>query len=351
MKTKIILSIGLTALLSGCSGGGGSGSGGGGSSSGQASGPLSIPSATCSGSPCMDSASIMSSSVHASALLSGETVLNMGEIVYTHFKDTIIPGVNTALYQVEQVAASEGLTTCDAIATAGDGDFGGGDSILDYPLGSGYTVDISKAVGDLKTIPAPMTDSGTAMARKFTFSRSGTKFAEVQIKCNSATERTFYVRVQESASKIYEFWSQNDGDKRIIYGAMDNGSSEKITFYFNTADGTTFQLHGVALQTVVAGAAMDFSIAGGADLNSDLADIAYVQGDIVPTTESYSDDDNGSVQPRHCYSSISSVTVDPAASAATTCSGLLSAAGSANAIRSGTAWKLTGMASAISSSF
>ena len=345
---KTILPLFLAAVLSACSKSSSSNSSSGGS--GQASGPLSVPSATCDGSACMSSASTLMGSVETSALLSGRTVLNMAATVHTYFTDTVIPGVNTTLYQLEQVAAGEGLTTCDAIASAGDTAFGGGDSILDYSLGSGYTADISKATADLKTIPSPMDGAGTKMARKFTFAKSGTKFAEVQIKCNSSTERTLYVRVQESSSKIYEFWSQADDDKRIIYGAMDNGSSEKTSYYFNTATGASFQLHGVAKQVTVSGATVDFAIAGGADLSSGKADIAYVQGDTVPTSEAYSDD-NASVQTRHCYSSISSVTVESSANASTTCSGLLSAAGPASTVRSGTDWKLTGMSSSISTSF
>lgn len=342
MKTKIILSIGLAALLSACGGGGGGGSSSP-SSSGHASGPLSVPNATCAGGACIGGASLMANDIHPSALTSGETVFHFADLVYTHFTETVIPGVNAALYKVERVAAENGLSTCQDIEAVTAG-------MLQYPLGDGYTVDTSDLTGDLRTIPAPMTGAGGKMAKRFIFSNSGTKFAEVQIKCQ-ATERTLYVRVQESASKLYEFWSQNDGNKRVIYGAMDNGSSQKTTFYFNTADGSAFQLHGVARQVVVAGATMDFSIAGGANLSTGAADIAYVQDDSVPTSASYSDDDSGMVQPRHCYSSISPVTVVPAAGAAMACSGLLGSAGAADAVRAGTAWKLTGMASAIDTSF
>ena len=298
----------------------------------------------------MNGANTMANAIHTSALLSGETVLNFAALVYEHFTETVIPGVNAALYRMEQVASANGLNTCNAIATAGDSDFGGGNSILGYPLGSGYTVDISKDSNDLRDIPTEMDDDGSPMTKRFIFSNSGTKFAEVQIKCNSTTERTLYVRIQESSTKIYEFWSQADGDKRVIYGAMDNGSSQKTTFYFTTADGSKFQLHGVAKQVVVAGAPIDFSIAGGADLSTGKADIAYVQDDTIPTSAAYKDD-NSSVQPRHCYSSISSVSVETAANASTTCSGLLDPAGAADAVRSGTFWKLSGMASAIDTSF
>lgn len=348
MKVRNLLLAGTTMILAACSGGGGGGSAG---SPGQASGPLSIPGANCAGNPCIAKASLMATSVHTSALMSGQTVLNFADIVYSHFTDTVIPGVNAALYRIEQVAAAQGLNTCNAIATAGDSDFAGGDSILGFSLGDGYTVDISKANADLRAIPAPMTDSTTKMTKRFIFSNAGTKFAEVQIKCNSSTERTLYVRVQESASKAFEFWAQSDGNKRILYGAMDNGISEKTTFYFNTADGNIFQLHGVAKQVTVSGTVMDFSIAGGANLSAGKADISYVLDDSVPTAASYSDDDNSTVHPRHCYSSISSVTVEPSGSASATCSGLLTAAGAAGAVRSGSAWKLTGMSSAISTSF
>lgn len=341
MKTKFILSIVCSVALSACSGGGGGGSAG--SASGQATGPFSIPNATCGGQACIGGASLMATSVHTSALTSGTTVFNIANLVYSYFTDTVIPQINTALYKVEQVAAENDLNTCQDIegVTAGT---------LDYPLGDGYTVDVSDTSTDLDTIPANMTDSGSKTSRRFIFKNSGSPFAEVQIKCNSTTERTLYVRLQESATRAYEFWAQVDGDKRVLYGAMDDGSSQKITFYFNTADGNSFQLHGVGKQVTVAGAVMDLAIAGGANLTAGTADIAYVQDGTVPTTKSYSDDDS-SVKERHCYSAISPLTVDSAATAATTCSGLLSPASSYNAIRSGTEWSTLGMSTAISTSF
>ncbi len=341
MKNGFFVLATMMALV-GC---GGSGGGGGGSSSGgRATGVLSVPSATCAGSSCISSsASLMAANAtHLMAVnTSGETIFNMAYQSYTYFTDTVIPDVNTTLYQVEQAAKSEGLNTCADLegVTAG---------VLDYPLGSGYTVDISDQNADLKTIPTPMTDNGTKMTKRFIFANSGTKFAEVQIKCNSATKRTFYVRVLQSSTQAFEFWAQADGNNRIIYGAMDNGSSEKVSFYFNTADGSVFQLHGVARQVTVAGATMDFSISGGADLGSGIADLIYSQDGSVLTSYSTYDADSSSVQKRHCYSSLSPLAVDNSGAA---CSSLISAVPAPSAIRTGTTWNYIGMGTAISTSF
>lgn len=338
--SRLGLLLVTSMIATACSSGGGSSNA---STGGRASGPLSVPDATCDGAPCMGGASLVSgTSVMAST--SGSIVLNNGVDVYSYFSETIIPGVNEALYAVESVALENNLDTCEKIEEAAD-ETGG--TALGYPLGGDYTVDIANAA--LKTIPTGMTDGGQNMVKGFIFKKSLVGFAEVQIKCNSATQRTLYVRVKESATKSYEFWSQDDGAKRTIYGALDNGST-KITFYFNTADGSTFELHGVAnnISRHGGGLVESFSIAGGAVLATGAADIAWVgiPGNIA-ANEGYEDESSTSSDDvRHCYNTISPIDIEPAASAGT-CGNLVTPGGPpASPLRTGAPlWTVNGMLS------
>lgn len=326
----LVTSLSFTACSSG--GGGGSAS----SASGQASGPLSVPKATCNGSACLSGSSLAFTATSAS-------VLNIGKEVYSYFNDTIIPNVNATLYKMEQAAADNGMTTCSDIA-------GASDSPSEY-LGDGYYVTISST--SLKTAPSEM--GGVAMTKGFVFAKDlpTSKFAEAQIACNG-TERTLYVRVVASSALTYEFWAQEDGAKRIIFGAVDDNSNashnSKITYYFNTADGNTFQLHGIANDVQFAGQWVNLAVAGGANLAATpkVADIQNVGGSIA--TGSGSTYGENGADSRYCYSDVEAGTTDTS-TPATTCNGLLSTVATTNAVRSSGAWKYGDMNTAISTSF
>jgi hypothetical protein len=344
ISVKLVKSVSILSalVLAACSSGGGGGSASGAS---QASGPLSVPRATCNGSACLGSASLMSVHPMTSMLTStsSENVLSVGTEVYSYFNNTIIPNINATLYKMEQAAAGEGLTTCAAIA-------GVPDAMGSY-LGDGYYVDISS--GD-KTMPTEM--GGTTMTKKFVFAKDlpSSKFAEAQIAC-SGSERTFYVRIAASSNLAYEFWAQEDGAKRIIFGAVDDntsGHNSKITFYFNTADGNAFQLHGIATNVEFSGAWVNLVVAGGANLSLGIADIENIGSGAITGSEgvTYQDNTYSGADPRHCYSNISTGAIDTS-TPATTCSGLLSTVATTNAVRTSGTWNLSGMGTAISTSF
>lgn len=318
-----------TLIIAACSGGGGSG-GGASKSLPDFTGPLSVPNATCGGSSCISKSGSL---VSPMAVASNVAVLEVGEEIYSHFTGTIIPGVNGVLYQLEQAAAEKGLKTCAEIA--------GVNSSLDYPLGSGYTVDIS--AGD-KQIPSSMENSSVTMSKKFIFSYNSTKFAEAQIHC-SASQRTFYVRLMDASANIYEFWSQVDGNKRTLFGAMDKGS-QKYTLFFKTADGTSFELHTVGNQIDYNGTTISFAVAGGANLTTGVADIAFATTSTVPTSL-LAEDTNTNwdyVTPiRHCYNSVSTATVDSTGAA---CSSLLTAGPTIPVRTNSPSWSVSGMMSA-----
>ena len=321
-----------TLMISACSGGGGGSGGGSSSAANRASGPLSVPNATCGGNSCLNNASIMNSPLNLS---SNTAVLGYAEEIYTHFTDTIIPGINGLLYKIEQAAADEGLTTCADIAGQSDA--------VGVDLGSGYTVDI--ATGD-RTIPAPMTDSSSAMSKKYLFKYNTVAFAETQIFCNSLTQRTFYIRLKGDGTDMYEFWSQVDGNKRTIFGAMDTASTQKYTIYFNTIDGNAFQLHAIGNQISYEGYTIDFTVAGGVNLTGNVADIAYTNNaNTVPTsigTAMSQDNAWAGSDIRHCYNSLTAGTVTGMQA---TCNTLLSAAPTPLPIRTSAAtWDIAEMA-------
>lgn len=345
MKLVKSVSILSALILAACSSGGG----GGGSASGssQASGPLSVPRATCGGSSCFSGASL--TSVSPQMMGSSANVLNVGKEVYAYFNGTIIPSVNATLYRMEQAAAGAGLATCADIA-------GVPDTLGDY-LGDGFYVAISSA--GTKTIPAEM--GGGTMTKKFVFAKDlpGQNFAEAQIAC-SGTERTLYVRIAASSSLAYEFWAQEDGAKRIIFGAVDDGRTSghnsQITFYFNTLDGDTFQLHGIAHDVLFGGLWGDLAIAGGAKLSTHVADIENLAGAAVTGHASvvYGDDSYSGADPRHCYSNVETGTIvltTDTPAPATVCAGLLSPVATVNAVRPSGTWTYGGMTAAISTSF
>lgn len=331
------LAVGTTTLvttlvIAACSGGGGSG--GSSSTSGKATGPLSVPNATCGGNSCMTTSSAVISPMSTS---SDTAVLEIAGEIYSHFTGTIIPGINGVLYQLEQAAAENDLKTCQKIADA--------NASTGVPLGSGYTVDIEDDVtGTLKNIPTGMDDAGTEMKRKFVFALNSTKFAEAQIYCNSGTQRTFYIRLMDASANMYEFWSQVDGNKRTIFGAMDKGN-QRYTLYFHTAAGTAFQLHTVANDIEYNGATnVHFAVAGGADISANKADVAYAIAGQVPTALTATDTANSSwsyTDIRHCYGTISPAIVTTGA----TCTGLslLTAAPALPVRTSATAWSVNGM--------
>jgi hypothetical protein len=332
-KLSLFASLLVTSLaFTACSSGGGGGSSS--SSSGQASGPLSVPSATCNGSACMSGSSLAFTATSAS-------VLNVATEVYTYFNGTIIPNLNSTLYRMEQAAADNGMTTCSDIV-------GAQDSLSEY-LGDGFYVAISST--GLKTAPSEM--GSVAMTKGFVFAKgvsASDRFAEAQIACNG-TERTFYVRVVASSTLAYEFWAQEDGAKRIIFGAVDDSSNashnSKITFYFNTADGDKFQLHGIANDVQFGGLWVNLAVAGGAQLSTGIADIENLAGTAATGTASYGE--NGA-DSRYCYSDVEAGTTDTS-TPSSTCSGLLSAVTTTDAVRSSGAWKYGDMNTAISTSF
>ncbi|MBX2988478.1 MAG: hypothetical protein KF802_11340 [Bdellovibrionaceae bacterium] len=323
-----------------CSGGGGGG--GGSSARGVATGAFSIPAASCGTGVCISSLSPMSD-LAAMNMSSQEAALEFASTVYDVFKSQTIPDINAKLYEIEQAFKNEGYTTCAQAVVI--------PPVSSYPLGGGYTVDVAN--GD-RNFPTGMSLHGQA-DRKFTLALNSTKFAEIQLKC-SGSDRAIYVRVVPAAGTAYEFFAEETGSAKTIYGASDVGS-EKRTVYFKSSSASVFQLTMVGIG-VDAGVPINVAVSGGANLAGtgklDAQLTLNNQSLVVPaTSESFvanlpNWDFLTPDSVRHCYTSFSPITIVTDAS----CSSL-QAAVPAHPLRGGTAdWSISDMQSAsVSTSF
>lgn len=224
MKTKIILSIGLTALLSGCSGGGG-----GGSSSPSTTVPQFVkkPTVNCGSKDCFSGAAVSSLSI---GTLSAE-----GDSTYTSAKNEYnnVKGLFTDtgsigyVVQLLNAAANENdITSCDEIPTDG----------TTFTFG-GYTFTLSPGNESWN-----MSGSAVAMTHKITGSDANSE-VQYNFNCDATVQRLHIITKDLGTGTQNEIYSE----KNLTTGAAtiqvgNTTSPDTSLLYFSTDGGDKFTL-------------------------------------------------------------------------------------------------------------
>ena len=223
MKTKIILSVGLAALLSACSGGGG---GSGSSPSTAVPQYIKKPKVNCGSKDCFSGATVSSQSI-GTLSAEGDATYQTVKLEYDNIKGlfTDLGKVGYAVQLLNAAANENDVTSCDAIPDTGTFSFGGYD----------FTLEPSAESWSFSGMPVPMTRKVTAVDTHTT--------NQYNFNCDSTVQRLHIISEQPSASYKVEIYSEMNlvtGETHIQVGEISG--SNKSLLYFSSNGGDKFTL-------------------------------------------------------------------------------------------------------------